>query len=193
MNRPFVFYLTFLLTIVSLTHAHSLSPSSSLNSCQSLERLNHTVYRVSPILEGLLHLQTDNGKTAGATSNRTVRVTKDLGDVVPRIRSVQYLLGKSNSKISDKLLSCREPSSSAVGVLARSEQSGGEGTGNDDSGDDDEQCTLDKVVDEMLDELTDSVECLLSITSTLLGGVLDLALNLLSGIVQLIGELLDLD
>ncbi|KAF7586032.1 hypothetical protein BBP40_009649 [Aspergillus hancockii] len=188
MHQLLLFCFVFLSSIFAPVHAHSAVPRSDLNNCQSLERLNRTVHRVSPILERLLHLHNDNGKAAAAAPNATVSLSKkrDLGDLVEKIQPVQLLLEQSGNKISDKMMSCQEPNLNAKDVLETVKL----GVATDGS---DEQCTIDEVLDELLDELTDSLECLLSITSSLLGSALGLVFNLLSGIVQLVTELLDLD
>ncbi|KAB8077790.1 hypothetical protein BDV29DRAFT_41555 [Aspergillus leporis] len=188
MHRSLLFCLILLSSIISLIHAHSAVPRSSLDNCQNLERLNRTVHRVSPILERLLHLQTDNGNVAAAAPNATISAPKKrgLGDMIEKIQPVQLLLEQSKNKLSGKMMSCQEPNLNPKGVL---ETVGGSvvGDGND------KQCTLDEVLDELVDELTDSLECLLLITSSLLDSAVGLVFSLLSGIVQLISELLDLD
>lgn len=182
MHRP-LFCFLFLLSIFPLIYAHSTAPRASLNNCQNLERLNRTVHRVSPILERLFHLNANNGKALAPALNGSVGATqkRDFGNTIQKIQSVQVLLGQSKNKISDKMMTCQEPNLGTNGVLGGNKR------------DEDDKCTLDEVLEELLDELTDSLECLLSVTFSLLGGVLELVFNMLSGIVHLTGELVDLD
>ena len=183
MYRPLLFCVVFLSSIFSLIHAHSAVPGASLNNCQNLERLNRTLHHVSPILERLSHISAENGKAVAPALNGTIGAThkRGLSDKLQQIQSAEALVEQSKDKVLGKMTTCQEPNLGANNVLQSTRR------------DDEEKCTLDEVLEELLDEVTDALECLLSVTFPLLGGVVDLVSNLLGGIVGLVGELLDLD
>ncbi|KAE8380905.1 hypothetical protein BDV26DRAFT_115496 [Aspergillus bertholletiae] len=183
MYRPILFCFAFLLsTLLSLIHAHSVVPGTSLSNCQNLERLNRTLHHVSPILDRLTRISADNGQAVAPALNRTggTTHTKGLGDKLQQIHSAGVMLKQSKDKVSSRLMTCQEPNVGTNDVLQSIQR------------DDEEKCTLDEVLEELLDEVADALECLLSVTFPLLGGVLDLVSNILSGIVNLASDLLDL-
>lgn len=179
--------------------AHSLVPRANINNCRHLDRLNHTVNRVSPLLEKLLHEQ--NAKHAHTHSHAhgnatTAAEKRDMGDLIQKIQAFQGLLGQSQDKISSKMLSCQEPAVSARDLRLRvaanktvAEDDTDTDSDSDSDDEDDGVCSLEDV----LESLVDTLECLLSFTFSLLGGVLDLVTDLLGGILHLVGSLLDLD
>ncbi|KAE8162108.1 hypothetical protein BDV40DRAFT_167343 [Aspergillus tamarii] len=183
MYRPLLFGFIFLSSIFSLIHAHSVAPGASLNNCQSLERVNRTLHNVSPILERLSQISAGNGKTVASALNGTVGAThkRGLSDKLQQIQSAEARLKQSKDQVLIKMTTCQEPNVGANDVLQSTRR------------DDEEKCTLDEVLEELLDEVTDTLDCLLSVTFPLLGGVVDLVSNILGGIVNLASELLDLD
>ncbi|KAB8217971.1 hypothetical protein BDV33DRAFT_205903 [Aspergillus novoparasiticus] len=183
MYRLLLFCFVFLSSIFSLIHAHSVVPGTSLNNCQNLERLNRTLHHVSPILEKLSHVSAGSGKAVAPTRNGTVDAThkRGLSDKLQQIQSAEAMLKQSKDKVLSKMTTCQEPNVGANNVLQSTKR------------DDEEKCTLDEVLEELLDEVTDALECLLSVTFPLLGGVVDLVSNILGGIVNLASEILDLD
>ncbi|KAE8139865.1 hypothetical protein BDV38DRAFT_41199 [Aspergillus pseudotamarii] len=183
MYRPLLFCFVFLSSILSLIHAHSIAPGASLNSCQSLERVNRTLHHVSPILERLSQISAGNGKAVAPALNGTAGAThkRGLSDKLQQIQSAEARLKQSKEKVLSKMTTCQEPNVGANDVLQSTRRG------------DEEKCTLDEVLEELLDEVTDTLDCLLSVTFPLLGGVVDMVSNILGGIVNLASELLDLD
>ncbi|KAL4889635.1 hypothetical protein BDV59DRAFT_205144 [Aspergillus ambiguus] len=205
MQFSFVFLLVASFLLLPFISAHSLVPKSTLNSCQHLDRLNNTVNRVSPLLEKLLHDHDQRTKHTHTHGNSTGAVgqKRDAGDLISKIQAFQGLLGQSQEKILSKMLSCQEPAVSARGLQAHvainktavknvENEAEAEVDSDSDSDSDDEDdgmCSLEDV----LESLVDTLECLLSFTFSLLGGVLDMVTDLLGGILHLVGSLLDLE
>ncbi|RAK95256.1 uncharacterized protein BO80DRAFT_469554 [Aspergillus ibericus CBS 121593] len=164
--------LLFISTLLPLATALS---SSTLQSCHSLNRLNTTIHRVSPLLEKLsTQTQPTTNTLSNGTSTTTTRSTTKL-------QSIQALLASSQEKIYGRLGNCSDETTSGPGSdVKRSDD-------DDDDDDDDCDCNLNDV----LDQLVDTLECLVSFVTGLLGTILDGVFDLLEEVVRVVEGLLD--
>ncbi|PWY94175.1 hypothetical protein BO94DRAFT_553991 [Aspergillus sclerotioniger CBS 115572] len=144
--------LLYLTTLLPFTTA--LSPTT-LQNCHTLERLNNTIQRVSPLLDRL--------STPASTNN---------------LHSIKALLASSHEKVHSRLSNCSDAS---VSMPTRSalEQNAKRA--------DDGECSLIDV----LDQLVDTLECVVSFATGLLGTILDGVFGLLEGVVRVVERLLD--
>ena len=185
--------------------AYALSPRATLQNCHNVDRLDRTVQRMHPILFKLSDMHKSHYKPA---SNVTVttggsghgrrhahgdKEARDFSDFIQRIDSLHELLTHSQDKIASKRLTCQTPATGAKLLRARDLRVRGDDDDDEeeeeDDDDDNERCGLDDVIEELLE----AVECLLSFLFGLLGGVLELVFHLLEGVGKVIGEMLDLD
>ncbi|GMG11957.1 unnamed protein product [Aspergillus oryzae var. brunneus] len=162
------------------------TPLYSLPIKQSQPCTGHSC-SASSSFQAFFHLSTPtragSGKAVVPTLNGTVDAThkRGLSDKLQQIQSAEAMLKQSKDKVLSKMTTCQEPNVGANNVLQSTKR------------DDEEKCTLDEALEELLDEVTDALECLLSVAFPLLGGVVDLVSNILGGIVNLASEILDLD
>ncbi|KAF9891796.1 hypothetical protein FE257_003277 [Aspergillus nanangensis] len=160
----------------------------AFNDCRKLDRLNSTVGRMSPLLDRISQMNDEKAANHAhnhGLSNSTAAVAekRDISDFIQKIQAMHEILGSSQGKIAQKMMTCQEPArNSTVRGLKAMKKRG-------DDEDDDGQCDLGDV----LESLVDTLECLLSFVFGLLGGVLDLVGTLLDGVFKLIDNLLDLD
>ncbi|RAK88847.1 hypothetical protein BO79DRAFT_265282 [Aspergillus costaricaensis CBS 115574] len=179
--------LPLLLTLTTFLLPLTAAFTSTFQNCQNLNRLNQTVHRVHPLLEKFSSVHASKSQTAVTTTTTTlangttITVTNTTSSAaVERIEGVRALLLSSQEKIYGRLSNC---SSDAV-VAPRNVLVKG-GVKRDDD-DDDESCTLTDV----LDQLVDTLECVLSFATGLLETILDGVFDLLKDVIEGVEKLL---
>ncbi|XRM45469.1 hypothetical protein ABZX51_008564 [Aspergillus tubingensis] len=161
--------------------------TSTFQNCQNLNRLNQTVHRVHPLLEKFSSVHASKSQSAVTTTTTlangtTITVTNTTSSAaVERIEGVRALLLSSQEKIYGRLSNC---SSDAV-VAPRNMLVKGS-VKRDDDDEDDESCTLTDV----LDQLVDTLECVLSFATGLLETILDGVFDLLKDVIEGVEKLL---
>ncbi|PYH72989.1 uncharacterized protein BO88DRAFT_432773 [Aspergillus vadensis CBS 113365] len=180
--------LPLLLTLTTFLLPLTAAFTSTFQNCQNLNRLNQTVHRVHPLLEKFSSVHASQSQTAVTTTTTTlangttITVTNTTSSAaVERIESVRALLLSSQEKIYGRLSNC---SSDAV-VAPRNVLVKGSGKRDDDD-DDDGSCTLTDV----LDQLVDTLECVLSFATGLLETILDGVFDLLKDVIEGVEKLL---
>ncbi|PKY00086.1 hypothetical protein P168DRAFT_322544 [Aspergillus campestris IBT 28561] len=184
--------------------AYALNPRATLQNCHNVDRLDRTVQRMHPILFKLSDMHKGKYKpptnetitTGGSGHSRRHghgdKEARDFNEFMQKIESLHELLTHSQDKIASKRLTCQTPATGAKLLTARDLRVRGD---DDDEEEEEEEehdhshCGLDDVIEELLE----AVECLLSFLFGLLGGVLELIFHLLEGVAKIIGEMLDLD
>ncbi|PWY77557.1 hypothetical protein BO83DRAFT_220091 [Aspergillus eucalypticola CBS 122712] len=181
--------LPLLLTLTTFLLPLTAAFTSTFQNCQNLNRLNQTVHRVHPLLEKFSSVHASQSQTAVTTTTTTlangttitVTNTTSSSAAVERIEGVRALLLSSQEKIYGRLSNC----SSDVAprdVLVK----GSVKRDDDDDDDDDDSCTLTDV----LNQLVDTLECVLSFATGLLETILDGVFDLLKDVIEGVEKLL---
>ncbi|PLN86878.1 hypothetical protein BDW42DRAFT_636 [Aspergillus taichungensis] len=183
--------------------AYALNPRATLQNCHNVDRLDRTVQRMHPILFKLSDMHKSHYKPASNVTVTTGGVghgrrhahgdkeARDFSDFMQKIDALHELLTHSQDKIASKRLTCQTPATGAKLLTARDLRIRDDDDDDEEDEDDNDHahCGLDDVIEELLE----AVECLLSFLFGLLGGVLELVFHLLEGVAKVIGEILDLD
>ncbi|OJZ84631.1 hypothetical protein ASPFODRAFT_34867 [Aspergillus luchuensis CBS 106.47] len=179
--------LPLLLTLTTFLLPFTAAFTSTFQNCQNLNRLNQTVHRVHPLLEKFSSVHASQSQSAVTTTTTTlangttitVTNTTSSSAAFERIEGVRALLLSSQEKIYGRLSNCSSD------VAPRNVLVKGSSVKRDDD-DDDGSCTLTDV----LDQLVDTLECVLSFATGLLGTILDGVFDLLKDVIEGVEKLL---
>ncbi|KAI2902363.1 hypothetical protein CBS11852_2313 [Aspergillus niger] len=175
--------LPLLLTLTTFLLPIATAFTSTFENCQNLNRLNQTVHRVHPLLEKFSSIHASQSQSSTTTTTTlangtTITVTNTTSSAaIEKIEGVKALLLSSQEKIYGRLSNCSSDAVSPRNVLEK-------GVKRDD--DDDGSCTLNDV----LDQLVDALECVLSFATGLLETILDGLFDLLKTIIEGVEKLL---
>ncbi|GKZ23332.1 hypothetical protein AbraIFM66951_011725 [Aspergillus brasiliensis] len=169
-----------LLTLTTFLLPLATAFTSTFDNCQNLNRLNQTVHRVHPLLEKFSSIHSSQSQSSSTTTTTlangtTITVTNTASSAaIERVEGVRALLLSSQEKIYGRLANCSSDAVSPRNVLEKGVKR------------DDESCSLTDV----LDQLVDTLECLLSFATGLLGSILDGIFDILKDVIEGVEKLL---